>query len=261
MRIFKKRLPLFLLLLGLVFSCGLPTYSTLDPPDVEDTDDEYSLAFTPDSETDNYILAYKIYWDNEDEIDDDEDSIDDDDDVESGFGTLEDLDFIQMATDDSDTSSDSYYPDDSTDVTIEADSTVTITFDTDTGQVSVTGADNTDVLYRRILEFDSDGDYDDDTISTPDFVSNDYDYQDYDSYTTDSVTISGDSDDGIDSDVYYIFTDEDRFIGSNYDLTDITIAVVAYSYGLNTSTFEAEESVPAYLGTVSLSYIYWNPSY
>ncbi|MDC7224456.1 MAG: hypothetical protein PQJ60_12000 [Spirochaetales bacterium] len=239
-------------------ACGLPTYTTIDPPDVEDTDDIYSLAFTPDSDTDDYIVAYKIYWDNETTlINSDEETIDDDDEVEAGFDTLDDLDFVQMATIDTDSSGD--YPDDSTDITIEASSTVTLTFDTDTGELSVTGADNVDVLYRRVQTMDSSGDTTDEDIDLIDFVSAEYDYQDTSSYTVNSETIESD-DDGMDSDIYEMFTDEDRFYGESYEYQSIVIAVAVYASGFDYSTLEAEESVPVYLGTVSLNPQYWDPN-
>ncbi|MDC7220422.1 MAG: hypothetical protein PQJ59_10800 [Spirochaetales bacterium] len=259
MDIFKKSFLIGAVLV--MMGCGLPDYDSIDAPDATDTDgDDYTLAFQTNSDAEDYVIAYKVYWENEDEIDDDQDEIDEDD-VESGFDTLDDLDFIQMAT--VDTTSDGDYPDDNSDATVEQDNSgtvVTLTFDTDTGQLSVSGADNTSILYRRVQEFDTSGDNDDDdSISILDFLDNNYDYMYTSSYTTDGVTISETDSDGIDSDIYDIFTDDDRFIGSTYDVTNITIAVAVYGYYISASTLERIESIPVYLGTVDIGFIYWLP--
>ena len=243
-------------------SCGLPSYEVLNPPKVVDSDGtDYTLAFEPDTDTDSYVLAYKLYWANETSlISSDRSKINDEEEVEIGFDTLEDLDFIQMKSS-NETEANGNYPDSSTDPTVNATSTVTLDFNLEAQELQVTGANNTSLLYRRAIELDSSGSTVDDDVRGIGFLSAEYDFKDDESYQAynNSVTITSDSD-GIDSDVYDLFLKSSRFYYGyeNYDQQSLVVAVVAFSQGVSASA-SAIESIPVYLGNVTINPAYWVP--
>ena len=259
MSLHKK--PAVLLPILLLLSCGIPSYTVIDPPTVNDSDgSDYTLAFTPDSAAEHYILAYKLYWDNEVSlISTDRNIIKDIDEVGLGFDTLNKRGFIQMAVD---TDPGDNYPYSSYDVTITATTKVTLTFDTNTGELSASGGDSR-TLYRRVRKVDSDGILDDNDVKGKNFLSAEYDYQDKSSYKTGttSVTIPNDSD-GIDSDMAGLFLKSGRFSYAepNYNAGTLEIAVAVYSRDVSPSNMEVIESYPVYLGSVKINSRYWDPN-
>jgi len=244
---------------GLVFlllSCGLPNYDVIEAPARVSTGVDNTLAFTPATGVDYYVLAYKLYWDNE-YPSTDAATIGDTDTVSTGFTTLKSLGFIQMCS--SASPGTTNYPGDSTSITLNATGgTVSLTFDTTTGELvlsnalTLSGGAN---LYRRVRKVDSSGSTSDSDIVGKSFMNGDYDYQDVDSYSAGSQTIPSDSD-GIDSDVYALF--KSRFIGDDtYLQHSLLVSVAVYSYSVSASA-TAIESVPVYLGNVEIIQQYWN---
>ncbi|MBN2625052.1 MAG: hypothetical protein JXA95_00195 [Spirochaetales bacterium] len=249
---------------GWFVSCGLPSYDVLDAPVSISTGVENTLSFKPVTGEEYYVLAYKLYWYTESKYTSDVSTIGDTDTVSTGFTTLKSLNFIQMAS--SSDPSGTNYPGDSSAVTLQATGgNVILTFDFDSGSLTLTNAltlDGNDILYRRVRKVDSSGKSDTDVIGK-NFVSAEYDYQDDSSYTATtsssvSVTISADTD-GIDSDIYDLFGVKSRFYGENYDGQSLRIAVAVYTYGVSANA-AAIESIPEYLGYVVINPLYWDPN-
>jgi hypothetical protein len=207
----------------MTIGCGLPSYTVVEAPVVSSNGTTYvSFEAPSDSNIDGYEIYYKIYTDDDDEIEDDEDEFDIDSSsyvYEFGDTLPDSLNFnrLMRLESSSSTSSDS----------IPFITAGTASDELDSGEeciIYLLDSSTTDYITLGGT-----------TFAQPLRIAIDDDDSDYKNFSDDTVESEDDDSNGVDSD----------------DITPYSVSFVAYSYVNNAILVDYESSYPVFLGTIT----------
>jgi hypothetical protein len=222
----KKRSLLSGVLVAVLFSCGLPQTTLLEPPKVGGSS-LTTLSFIPVAGVERYVLMYKFYWPNESTISSDR-NVFSGGSLSPGVITPQSLGFIQMKKS---AGSGGSYPVDSGEITLTGvTGQVILDFSAVFSTVQITGANET-FLYRRVLEKKRDGSAPESSaINGKTFFNKDYDFLGLTAFAS-VVNGSGIAVDstGLDGDIFRLFNNPNWSEFTSPENGDIIVAVVVYS--------------------------------
>lgn len=209
-------------------ACGLPQYNSLEPP-ISTSDSVYEVSFTTPTDTKitGYVLYYKIYDVSETTLIESDKAKFDESSYANSFMDLgdkipSDNKFSKLTILDTTIISDPliYH--------VTAGEEIFINFSSSYTNPSVIWSSTVQYELSRI-EIDN---------------ANDFKYKTFNKWDWDD----GDGDSIVDSDLKNLF---DRVPTSNLS-SGVTVAIVAYSYGINPGDVTILKSIPVYMGTISI---------